>query len=185
MKRYLFILLVILTASCTKDKNRPGYTYFPDMAYSPAYKTYSVNPVFEDGSTMRLPAEGTIPRGFKPYAYEPGSLEEQERAGKEIRNPLELTPEVLTEGKRQYEIFCMSCHGETGDGNGHLFTSRMFLAKPRSLVDDYLKEKPDGEIFHVITLGSASRLMGPHGGQIPPENRWKIVHYVRELAKNN
>jgi mono/diheme cytochrome c family protein len=153
------------------------------MANSPAYKTYSENPVFEDGRTMRLPVEGTVPRGFKPYPYKLKSVEEQQRAGRELKNTVEATPEVLAEGKRQYEIFCISCHGEIGDGNGHLFTSKMFPAKPRSLIDDYLKDKPDGEIFHVITMGSVSGLMAPHGGQIPSENRWKIVHYVRELAK--
>ncbi|MDP2888049.1 MAG: c-type cytochrome, partial [Bacteroidota bacterium] len=120
---------------------------------------------------------------FTPYPYGSKSLEEQTRAGIELKNPVILTPEVLVEGKRQYQIFCLSCHGELGDGNGHLFTSKMFPAKPRNLIDDYLKEKPDGEIFHVITRGSAAGLMGPHGGQIPAEKRWMIVHYVRELAR--
>lgn len=183
MKLSVFILFVVLSVACTRDKNKPGYVYFPDMANSPAYKTYSENPVFEDGRTMRLPVEGTVPRGFKPYPYKLKSVEEQQRAGRELKNTVEATPEVLAEGKRQYEIFCISCHGEIGDGNGHLFTSKMFPAKPRSLIDDYLKDKPDGEIFHVITMGSVSGLMAPHGGQIPSENRWKIVHYVRELAK--
>lgn len=183
MKRYLLIIFMISSVACTRDKDRPGYTYFPDMAYSPAYKTYSENPVFEDGSTMRLPVEGTIPRGHEPYPYQARSTEEQVRAGEELVNPVEVTSDVLAEGKRQYEIFCLSCHGEFGDGQGHLFTSKMFPAMPRSLVDDYLKEKPDGEIFHVITVGSLSGLMASHGGQIPPEARWKIIHYVRSLAK--
>ncbi|WP_430974008.1 c-type cytochrome [Sunxiuqinia rutila] len=184
VKIYLLLLVVGLSVACTKSKNKPGHTFFPDMAYSPAYKTYSENPVFEDGQTMRLPAEGTIPRGFKPYPYAGRSMEEQVRAGQELENPLQATPEVLAEGKRQYEIFCVSCHGDIGDGNGHLFTSRVFPAKPRSLIDDYLKGKPDGEIYHVITRGSFSGLMGPHGGQISPENRWRIVHYVRSLAQD-
>lgn len=182
VKIYLIVVFAVLLVSCTRDKNHPGYIYYPDMANSPAYKTYSENPVFEEGVTMRLPAAGTIPRGHTPYPYGSKSLEEQTRAGMELKNPIDLTPEILAEGKRQYEIFCISCHGELGDGNGHLFTSKMFPAKPRNLIDDYLKGKPDGEIFHVITMGSAAGLMGPHGGQISPENRWKIVHYVRELA---
>jgi hypothetical protein len=178
----LLLILFVSAVSCDKDKNKRGYEFYPDMAHSPAYKTYSENPVFEGGSTMRLPADGTIPRGFTPYPYGSKSLEEQTRAGIELKNPVILTPEVLVEGKRQYQIFCLSCHGELGDGNGHLFTSKMFPAKPRNLIDDYLKAKPDGEIFHVITRGSAAGLMGPHGGQIPAEKRWMIVHYVRELA---
>ncbi|MEL7585996.1 MAG: c-type cytochrome [Prolixibacteraceae bacterium] len=183
MRLPVLVLIVVLSASCTRDKNQPGHTFFPDMAYSPAYKTYSENSVFKEGNTMRLPVEGTIPRGYQPYLYGAKSMEEQERAGQELVNPVHATPEVLAEGKRQYDIFCLSCHGDKGDGNGHLFTSKLYPAKPRSLVDDYLKERPDGQIFHVITRGSASGLMPPHGGQIPPEKRWMIVHYVRELAK--
>lgn len=182
MRHYLFLLIITMTASCTRERNHPGYTYFPDMAYSPAYKTYEDNPVFENG-TMRLPADGTIPRGHRPYPYRPQSIEEQERAGRELRNPIRTSPVILAEGKKQYVIFCAVCHGEKGDGNGHLFTSKRFPAKPRNLVNDYLKDWPDGQIFHVITEGSVSGLMAPHKGQISPENRWKIVCYIRELAK--
>jgi hypothetical protein len=51
------------------------------------------------------------------------------------------------------------------------------------LIGDLVKNKPDGELYHVITLGSLSGLMGAHGSQISPENRWKIINYVRELEK--
>lgn len=77
----------------------------------------------------------------------------------------------------------MNCHGERGDGKGYLFTSKRFSAQPTSLIGDLVKNKPDGEIYHVITLGTLSGLMGAHGSQISPEDRWKIVHYVRELGK--
>ncbi|MDP2890954.1 MAG: cytochrome c, partial [Bacteroidota bacterium] len=65
----LLLILFVSAVACDKDKNKRGYEFYPDMAHSPAYKTYSENPVFEDGSTMRLPADGTIPRGFTPYPY--------------------------------------------------------------------------------------------------------------------
>ncbi len=63
-----------------------------------------------------------------------------------------------------------------------LFTSGLFPAKPTSLVEPYVQSKPDGEIFYVITYGSISGLMGPHGAQIQPDDRWSIISYVRELA---
>ena len=67
--------------------------------------------------------------------------------------------------------------------DGYLYTSGLFPAKPTSLVEDYVQGKPDGEIYYVITHGSISGLMGPHGSQVLPEDRWSIIHYVRELAK--
>lgn len=180
----LLALLSLLISSCNKDKNHPGYIYFPDMHYAVSYETYSENPVFAEGKTNRLPAEGTIFRGGpEPYPYKAKSFEDQQRAGLELTNPVALDEQVLAKGKEQYEIFCKVCHGVAGKGDGHLYTSGLFVAKPTSLVEDYVKNKPDGEIYHVITKGSLSGLMGAHAGQILPENRWKIIHYVRSLQK--
>jgi len=182
---HLILIILILTglSSCNKDQNNPGYTFYPDMQYSRAYETYTTNPVFEDGYTNRAPVEGTIPRGSMPYPYKPKSVDEQVKAGLELVNPLEATDAVIAEGKRQYDIFCISCHGEVGQGDGHLYTSGLFPAKPTSLVEGRVKDLPDGEIYHVITLGSVSGLMGAHGSQVRPENRWKIIHYVRSITK--
>jgi mono/diheme cytochrome c family protein len=182
--KILTLLLVLVSAlACNRDKNHPGYTFFPDMAYSTAYETYSTSPVFKDGFTMRLPAEGAIPRGFQPYPFKGKSFEDQVKAGLELRNPLVVDAQLLAEGKAQYEIFCIHCHGAEGKGDGHLYTSKLFPAKPTSLVEPYVQNKPDGEIYHVITVGSISGLMGAHGSQVHPENRWKIIHYVRSLSK--
>jgi len=71
------------------------------------------------------------------------------------------------------------CHGETGKGDGHLFTNGLFIAKPTSLVESYVQDKPDGELFHIITMGSISTLMGAHGSQISQDDRWKIVLYIK------
>ncbi|MDY0084711.1 MAG: c-type cytochrome [Bacteroidales bacterium] len=180
---FILILFVVGLSSCNKDQNNPGYTFYPDMQYSQAYETYTTNPVFADGYTNLAPAEGTIPRGYMPYPYHSKSTDEQIKAGLELTNPLEATDAVLAEGKRQYDIFCISCHGDAGLGDGHLYTSGLFPAKPTSLVEGRVKDLPDGEIYHVITLGSVSGLMGAHGSQVRPENRWKIIHYVRSITK--
>jgi len=177
------LLMIAVLMSCNRDKNHPGYTYFPDMAYSQAAETYSPSAVFADGRTMITPAEGTIPRGFTPYPFKAKSFEDQVAAGKTLMNPLEANTAVITEGKRQYEIFCIHCHGVQGKGDGHLYTSKLFLAKPANLMDPITQNKPDGEIYHIITMGTLSGLMGPHGSQVPPQNRWAIIHYLRQLAK--
>ncbi len=181
--RLLIITAVVaFSTACNRDKDNPGYVYFPDMFYSPAYEAYTPNPVFSDSVTMRVPVEGTVPRGYMPYPYQPKSFFDQQAAGLELENPIPVDNQVLAEGKRQYDIYCALCHGDFGKGDGHLYTNGLFVAKPTSLVEDYVQNKPDGEIYHVITVGSLSGLMGPHGGQIKPENRWKIIHYVRTLA---
>jgi mono/diheme cytochrome c family protein len=176
--------IMLLMMSCNHDRNQPGYAYMPDMYYSEPYDAYTANPLFRDSLTMQAPVKGTIARGHEPaYPYKPKSFDDQKRAGLELINPIPVNTESLATGKEQYTIFCINCHGEQGDGKGYLYTSKRFTAQPTSLIGDRVKNLPDGEIYHVITLGSLSGLMGSHGSQISPENRWKIINYVRELGK--
>lgn len=180
----LFAAVMLFMTACNHDRNHPGYAYMPDMSYSEAYEAYTANPVFGDSLTMQAPVYGTIARGQQAaYTFKAKSYEDQVRAGVELLNPIPVNKETIAKGKEQYEIFCTSCHGVRGDGKGFLFTSKRFPAQPTSLISDLVKNKPDGEMYHVITLGTLSGLMGPHGSQIKPENRWKIIHYVRELGK--
>ena len=176
--------VMLFMMSCNHDRNQPGYAYMPDMYYSEPYDAYTANPLFSDSLTMQAPVKGTIARGHEPaYPYKPKSADDQKLAGLELVNPIPVTPESLAKGKEQYSIFCIDCHGDKGDGKGYLYTSKRFPAQPTSLIGDLVRNKPDGEIYHVITLGSLSGLMGAHGSQISPENRWNIINYVRELEQ--
>jgi len=187
--RKLFIIPAIavttlLFSSCNRTENSPGWVYMPDMNYSRTYETYSKNPNFADSITMQPPVKGTIPREMIPYSYG-RTFDEQVRAGKELVNLLPLKTENLQQGKIQYEIFCSNCHGMAGKGDGYLFTSGLFIAKPFDLTSDIVQAKPIGEIFHVTTVGSVSGLMGAHGSQINPADRWKIAMYVKNKLSTN
>jgi mono/diheme cytochrome c family protein len=164
--------------ACNRDKNNPGWDYFPDMFYSTGYETYSKNPNFEDGMTMRVPVRGTVPRGFTPFEYT-NAPESRIKAGKELLNPIATTPEVLLRGKLVYTTFCIGCHGISGEGDGRLFTSGLYPLKPLPLSGNGAIKLKDGEIFHTITLGIRS--MGAHGSQIRPDDRWKLIIYIRQL----
>jgi len=171
-------IMAMTMLSCKRDNNYTGHAYFPDMANSHAYETYSPNPNYADGITMQPPVPGTVPREMIPYQFT-RTFDDQQRAGKELVNPFQPVADILTRGKEQYTIFCMDCHGESGKGDGHLVTAKLFTAQPTSLVSEFVQNKPDGEIFHVITMGSISTLMGAHGSQIKSDDRWKIVTYVK------
>ncbi len=178
---FILILFAILAfSSCDLSRNDKGYDYFPDMFYSPAYKTYTDHPLLPEGKTMMEPPEGSIPRGFTPYPYD-DSFEGRELAGKELNNPFAADEKLLAEGRNQYEIFCISCHGASGQGDGLLITSGKYPIRPSSLIDDEVKGIPPGEIFHVITKGWG--VMGAHASLIRPEDRWKIVMYIEEVLQ--
>jgi len=180
-KTLFLVFLLMNLYSCNRNRNNPGWDYFPDMFYSTAYETYSKNPNFENGMTMRVPVPGTVPRDFTPFEYT-NDPESRIKAGKELANPFLMTPEALSGGKVIYTTFCIGCHGIAGKGDGHLYTSGLYPIKPLSLSGDTASKLKDGEIYHTITLGIRS--MGAHGSQIRPDDRWKLVLYTRKLQED-
>jgi mono/diheme cytochrome c family protein len=131
---------------------------------------------------MRIPVPGPVPRDFTPFEYT-NDPESRIKAGKELVNPVLATPEALLRGKSVYTTFCIGCHGISGKGDGHLFSSGLYPLKPLSLSGDTAAKLKDGEIFHTITLGIRS--MGAHGSQIRPDDRWKLVLYIRKLQEES
>ena len=157
-----------------------GYDFIPDMVYSRAYETYSKNPNFKDSVTMRVPVNGTVPIGYTPFHYTIDSLS-WAKAGKELVNPFLPTDEVLARGKLIFTTFCIGCHGALGKGDGQLYSSGLYPLKPKDISSALIAKFKDGQIYHTVTLGFGS--MMPHGAQIRPEDRWKLVLYVRVLQK--
>jgi mono/diheme cytochrome c family protein len=181
MRSKILILLSLFSAgliqwSCDRSRNDKGYEYFPDMAHSLAYETYSPNPNFKDKKTMQLPVDGAIPREMIPYQYPAGDSGKM-LAGAALKNPLEPTAANIQTGKEKFRLFCQNCHGEQGKGDGYLFKSGRFPVQPKSLVSDKMMNAPPGDIFHVITRGTG--VMGAHGAMIKPDDRWRIVLYVQ------
>lgn len=172
------VALMLFFGSCDRDRNTTGWQYFDDMAQSPAYETYSPNPNFADGKTMRNPVEGTIPVGYQPYLYEKNDTDRVE-AGLALINPYESNAKNLERGKLVYNVYCTSCHGDQGDGKGFLFTSKKYPYPPANLLTDKIRNNPEGEIYHVITVGFG--VMPQHGSQVRPEDRWKVAMYIKEV----
>jgi mono/diheme cytochrome c family protein len=176
--RIVLLLLLVAAAGWAYHHNpaSPGYEFMPDMARSVAYDAYSPNPVFRDGKTLQAPVPGTIPVGGPlPFRYA-ATPEEAERAGRELRNPFRPSPAVLARGREVYTNFCAVCHGARGAGDGPIIPR---FPNPPSYTSARLLAMPDGQIFHVITRGTA--VMPAYAGQIAPADRWKVIHYVRLL----
>jgi mono/diheme cytochrome c family protein len=102
------------------------------------------------------------------------------------KNPLEISEEVLMRGRAQFEIYCVTCHGNDGRGNGLVNRrAQKILAsawvQPSSLHQDtlYSEAYPDGKLFSTISNGI--RKMPGYASQIKVRDRWAIVAYVRAL----
>ena len=121
-----------------------------------------------------MPAKGTIKRGFDVYEYE-NSTAGYELAKANLKSPLDSLSRNLDKGKELFDIYCMTCHGASGDGVGKLVEREKFLGVP-SYADRPITE---GSVFHVITYGLNS--MGSHANQLSAHERWLVVDYVLKL----
>ncbi|WP_081912604.1 cytochrome c [Salegentibacter sp. Hel_I_6] len=174
-KAIVLFLVGGVVMSCS-DKDSPNYQYMPDMYEPVGYEAYGEYDIFENGQEAKLPVEGSIPRGWKPYDYE-DSQEGMATAKQELTNPLAYTEDNLIEGKQLYTIYCAVCHGDNGDGQGILAEREKILGVPA--YDDAGRAITEGSVYHVIYYGLNS--MGSYAAQTSEEERWKITHYVMSL----
>ena len=91
--------------------------------------------------------------------------------------PMPITPADLDRGQERFTIYCSVCHGILGDGSG-MIVKRGFR-KPPSFHEERLRNAPIGYFFDVETNGFGA--MPDYASQIPPEDRWRIIAYIRAL----
>jgi mono/diheme cytochrome c family protein len=146
-----------------------------DMHDQPKYKPFRGSEFFSDGRAMRPFVEGTVARG----QLRDDSPFYTGKAGDDFvtEMPVEVTAELLERGQGEYQVFCAPCHGRTGMGDG-MIVQRGFK-RPISYHVDRLRQSPLGYYFDVITNGYGA--MSSYASQVPVEDRWAIVAYVRAL----
>lgn len=171
----LIIALAIFTSfiSCN-NKRTPQLQYMPDMYVSVSYEADDENGINNKPVNMK-PVAGTLPRGGTAAYDIPDTPEGYERSRIEVLNPIEASEENLSKGKELYDIYCTSCHGEKGAGNGVLVQREKFEGIPNYKDRDINA----GTIYHVIMHGK--NLMGSHSSQLTYTERWQIIHYVEQL----
>lgn len=149
-----------------------------NMDQQPRVEAQEVNNFFEDGRAMRQPVEGTVARGFRKSdaAYYEGVDENGDWISE---TPVELTRALLYRGQERYNVYCTPCHGITGDGQGIIMTGQYGYVPAPTFHQDRLREAPDGEIYSAIYNGV--RNMPSYAHQVPVEDRWAIVAYIRAL----
>lgn len=174
LKITIALAFLFMLSSCWSDKTKPNYQYMPDMYRSIGYETYSQNPNYANGMTTQPPVEGTIARGQVPYDYD-NSNEGYELAKLESKNILEVDEANLEQGKKLYEIYCTTCHGKTGAGDGVMVEREKFLGVPNYKDRDIT----EGSIYHVIMYGR--NMMGSHASQLTVQERWQVTMYVQQL----
>jgi mono/diheme cytochrome c family protein len=145
------------------------------MYDQPKYEPLEASTFFPDRQSARPRVEGTVFRGADGAD---ARLTTGKEGGRLVAQfPLPATRALLTRGRERYDIFCSPCHDRVGEGNG-MVVQRGYR-QPPSLHIERLREAPVGHFFDVVTNGFGA--MPDYAAQIPPEDRWAIVAYIRAL----
>ncbi|WP_299106500.1 cytochrome c [uncultured Tenacibaculum sp.] len=175
LKIFIALVAVASLSSCN-NKRKPQVQYMPDMYVSVPYDANGVRSA-GDVPVNRLPVAGTVSRNGV-VAYDILDTNEgYEKAKAELKNPLPQTEANLEKGKELYGIYCATCHGKKGDGNGVLSQRDKFSGIPK--YNDPARNITEGSIYHVIMYGRNN--MGSHASQLNYKERWQVVQYVEKL----
>ncbi len=177
------LLATAVLVSCNKVRRNTGRAYMPDMAYSRAYETYASTDALQKKGVHynAMPVEGTIARGDTLSIYPNKNDSAGYVNSKNVSNPLPALSAIqFKEATRLYLIYCGICHGEKLDGNGPLWKGGdgPFPNAPKDFMADDMKKMAEGTMFHSVTYGKGN--MGSYAPQLSTEQRWMIIHYIKE-----
>ncbi|HWH76990.1 MAG TPA: cytochrome c [Candidatus Binatus sp.] len=193
LRRTVIVLLtahcLLLTAACRRD-----------MQDQPKAIAYRESSFYKDGTGSRPLVEGTVPRGYLredrafylgKKATAPATSAPQTPTAASANNqaalypddvetiPMQITKEDLDRGQERYDIYCSVCHGKTGYGDGMVARRGFNKPSPANYHQDRLRQAPAGHFFDVMTNGWGA--MPSYAQQVPVEDRWRIVAYIRAL----
>ena len=197
------VTFAAVTTACGDGRTRStGLEFSPNMYDAIAYNPDQPNNNFKNKSTAQHPPAETTPLGFVDFASQyANTMEDYQRAGTELVNPLPVTKENLAKGEHLYLVNCAVCHGKEGRGDGSITKDRQVTdsrgtrqlenfpnppAYLRSVGSNSsrggaMADLSEGKIYHTIFYGLNT--MGAHASQLNADERWEIVMYVQELQK--
>lgn len=205
---------VMIARARTTVSSVPRLSFINDMDHQPKFKAQNTSPLFPDGRGMRPQVPGTIAVGDLQsdtryfLGVNPDPAADSASADDIVRTsinypadespnagappdwvtdfPLDVDSALMRRGQQRYEIFCATCHGLGGDGDGLVTRRALELeqgtwVRPTSLHAEPIREQPNGQLFHTISNGV--RRMPGYASQIPVRDRWAIVAWLRALQR--
>ena len=168
----LLLPFVALLATGCWEQVAPEW--FAQMKEQPAVQAL-------ENVTPLVPPDGTIPLGgmteridFPVPAFSPQAAA--------LINPIQSTPASVQRGSVLYGIYCSVCHGSDGMSNKEIVPVARRLSEsgmpPPPLLA--VPAHSDGFLYSKIRYGKPGM---PGYPQIPSDDRWHLVNYLRTLIK--
>ncbi|GAB3809079.1 hypothetical protein GCM10028819_49550 [Spirosoma humi] len=98
-----------------------------------------------------------------------------------LKSPFPYEPLTIQQGEELYNLYCASCHGETGYGDGA--AGRALGATPANFHSNPVKSQSDGILFWKLSTGRGN--MPAFKEAFGDEQRWQLVAYLRKLSNSN
>jgi mono/diheme cytochrome c family protein len=202
-----FVMVLGLAGCRGGDSEDPPVHLIHNMDTQEKGKAYrkDTTGLFADGRIMRAPVEGTVARGVS-FGNVQVTLDqlntdthfEDGVDGKDNKTfPASVKvdgkiPDSLAErGKGRYQIYCAPCHGAAGDGKGPVAGLALdggprLQIPPPAMTDERVTTAVAGRIYAAMKVGVNNGNMPSYASQIPTEDRWAIVAYIRrDLQKQD
>jgi mono/diheme cytochrome c family protein len=103
---------------------------------------------------------------------------------RELNNPVQAGPEVLSRATAHFADHCASCHGN--DGRGNTLIGRGLYPKPPDMTERSTQNLTDGEIYYIIENGirfTGMPAFGEESGNDKDLESWDLVHFIRHLPR--
>lgn len=96
-----------------------------------------------------------------------------------LKSPFHEEPLTLAHGEELFTLYCASCHGDGGYGDGA--AGGALGEKPANFHDTLVTKQTDGALFWKMSNGRGN--MPPFKDVFSAEQRWQLVAYLRKLSK--
>ena len=97
--------------------------------------------------------------------------------GRTLANPVERTAASIARGEALFGQHCISCHGDTGAGDGPLADT---LPAPPANFTVHVPFHPDGVLYAWISDGIRGTGMPAWSPLLSDQERWDLVNFLRE-----
>jgi mono/diheme cytochrome c family protein len=134
----------------------------------------------------------SVARGFEAsavlfmFAFLPGTVALAQTSrdvpseASALENPFTFGDvEVIEKGRHIYEMACIVCHGERGDGDGA--AGRTWSPPPTDLTSREVQDQSDGSFFWKIAEGNPPAML-QYKDILNEEEIWQLVIYLRQFA---
>ncbi len=100
---------------------------------------------------------------------------------------VEQQARLVEQGQKVYDLHCVGCHGEKGDGQGP--AARLLIVKPRDFTKGVFKFRTtpsgslptDEDLYRTITRG-VFRTSMPEHALLPEKQRLAVIQYIKTFS---